>query len=141
MRSDPNGGGMAQGDQLSRRERQIMDILHRRGSATIEEVRAELRADLTAAGVRAALLRLEQKGEVRKRAQGRRNVFAPRVSRERAKRSALRHLVETFFEGSRRQTVAAILELERDSLTREDLEALDDLIERALRERKGRGQP
>lgn len=119
---------------LSRRERQIMDILHRRKEATIEEVRSELPDDLTAAGVRAALLRLEQKGVVRKWAEGRRNVFAPSVAPERAKRSALRHLFDTFFQGSRRQTVAAILELERESLSRDDLEHLDHLIERALRE-------
>jgi BlaI family transcriptional regulator, penicillinase repressor len=126
--------------ELSRREREIMDILHRRGRATIEEVRSELRDDLTAAGVRASLLRLEQKGVVRKRAQGRRNVFAPRVGGERAKRSALRHLFDTFFQGSRRQTVAAILELEGESLTREDLEMLDQLIEQALRERAAGGE-
>lgn len=119
---------------LSRRERQIMDILHRRKQATIEEVRADLPDQLTPAGVRAALLRLEAKGAVHKRAEGLRNVFRSAIGEEQARRSALRHLVDTFFEGSRRKLVATVLDLERDSLTREDLEALDRLIEDALRD-------
>src|SRR5215472_6315978 len=94
---------------LSRRERQIMDILYRGGRATAAEVREALPDPPSYSAVRAMLRLLEEKGHVRHEEAGLRYVFLPTVGRERAKRSALKHLLETFFEGSVEQAVATLL--------------------------------
>ena len=116
-------------DQLSRRERQIMEILYRRGRATIAEVQGDLPDPPTDAAVRAALLILEQKGQVRKAQDGPRNVFSPAVPREKAKRSALRQLLDTFFEGSREQAMTALLDGSDAPPSDEELERYARLIE------------
>ncbi|HWC00925.1 MAG TPA: BlaI/MecI/CopY family transcriptional regulator, partial [Bryobacteraceae bacterium] len=95
---------------LSRRERQIMDILYRSGRATVAEVHAALPDRPSYSAVRAMLRVLEEKGHVRHEEQGLRYVFAPTVPREKATRSAVRHLLETFFNGSAEQAVAALLD-------------------------------
>ena len=110
-------------EKLSRRERQIMDILFERGSIPASEIRARLPDPPSYSAVRAALRVLERKGHIRHELQGLRYVWTPRVARDRARRSALRHLVRTFFEGSVEQTVAALLnegdlKLDEDSRTR-----------------------
>src|SRR6516164_6115995 len=85
---------------LTRRERQIMDILYRRGRATAAEVMAELTGEPSYSTVRAQLRVLEEKGHVHHEEQGLRYVYLPAVPRHAARKSALRHLVETFFDGS-----------------------------------------
>src|SRR5438067_9892361 len=97
------------GATLSRRERQIMDILYRRGRATAGEVMHELAGDPSYSTVRTQLRVLEEKGHVHHEEQGLRYIYAPALPRHAARKSALRHLVETFFDGSAEKTVAALL--------------------------------
>src|ERR687896_674723 len=101
---------MAAQDPLSRRERQIMDIIYTRGQATAAEVTAAFPAPPSYSAVRALLRILEQKGHVRHLQDGPRYVFLPTVSRDRARRSALRSLVKTFFDGSPAQAAAALID-------------------------------
>ncbi len=116
---------------LSRRERQIMDVLYRRGSATAAEVHQDLPKRPSYSAVRAMLRTLEEKGHLRHEAQGPRYVYQPTLSLERAKRSALRHLLDTFFEGSAEQAVAALVEGSTAKLTEQELDRLSRLIEEA----------
>lgn len=117
---------------LSRRERQLMDIVYERGQATAAEVASRLPDAPSYSAVRAMLRILEEKGHLRHEAQGPRYVFFPTVPREQASRSALRGLVRTFFEGSTTQAVAALIEQSR--LTEADLNRLAQLIEDARKE-------
>jgi len=118
---------------FSRRERQIMDILYRLGRATAAQVLAELPGRPSYSTVRTQLRVLERKGHVRHEAVGLRYVYSPIVSREKAQEFALRHLVETFFEGSTEKAVAALLAGEGPRIRREGLERLSGLIEKARR--------
>ena len=120
--------------ELSRRERQIMDLLYQRGRATAAEVQEDLPDPPSYSAVRAMLRVLEDKGHVRHQQDGPRYVYLPRVARDRAKRSALRHVVRTFFDGSREQLVAALLDDRSTQLSEEELERLARLIERARKE-------
>lgn len=117
---------------LSRRERQLMDIVYERGQATAAEVASRLPDAPSYSAVRAMLRILEEKGHLRHEAQGPRYVFFPTVPREQASRSALRGLVRTFFEGSTTQAVAALIEQSR--LSESDLNRLAQLIEDARKE-------
>ena len=117
--------------QLSRRERQIMDILYRDGRATAAEVRASLPDAPSYSAVRAMLRILEDKGHVRHEDDGVRYVYTPRVGREKAKRSALEHMVNTFFDGSASQVVAALFELSARDMDDEELARLRRLIDNA----------
>jgi BlaI family penicillinase repressor len=119
---------------LSRRERQIMDILHRRGRATVADVMAELTGEPAYSTVRAQLRVLEEKGHVRHEEHQLRYVYFPAASRQTARRSALNHLLDTFFEGSPEKVVEALLGRERSGLSDEELERIARLIERARRE-------
>ena len=119
---------------LSRRERQIMDILHRRGRATVAEVMAALTGDPAYSTVRAQLRVLEEKGHVRHEEQQLRYVYLPAVSRQTARRSALNHLLDTFFEGSPEKVVEALLGRDRSKLSDDELERMARLIERARSE-------
>jgi BlaI family transcriptional regulator, penicillinase repressor len=123
--------------RLSRRERQIMDILHRRGRATVGEVMAELSGDPAYSTVRAQLRVLEEKGEVRHEEQGLRYVYLPAASPHTIRQSALKHLLDTFFEGSPEKVVAAMLGTKRP-VSDEELERIAHLIEQARREGKRR---
>ena len=114
---------------LSRLERQIMDLLYRDGRATAAEVQASLPDPPSYSAVRAMLRILEEKGHVRHQEDGPRYVYVPTIGREKAKRSALRHLVETFFDGSAEQVVAALLDGSARQLTDEELQRLAQLIE------------
>jgi predicted transcriptional regulator len=116
---------------LSRRERQIMDVLYRRGQATAAEVHRDLPDRPSYSAVRAMLRTLEEKGHLRHEAQGPRYVYRPKLSLERAKRSALRHLLATFFDGSAEQAVAALVEGSAAKLSPEELDRLSRLIEEA----------
>ena len=120
--------------ELSRRERQIMDLLYQRGRATAAEVQENLPDPPSYSAVRAMLRVLEDKGHVRHEQDGPRYVYVPRVARDRAKRSALRHVVRTFFDGSKEQLVAALLDDKSTELSKDELDRLASLIERARKE-------
>jgi predicted transcriptional regulator len=119
---------------LSRRERQIMDILYRRGRATAGEVLADLTGDPSYSTVRTQLRVLEDKGHVHHEEVGLRYVYVPAVPRRAARKSALRHLVDTFFDGSSEQAVAALLGGEATSLSDDDLKRIADLVTRARKD-------
>jgi predicted transcriptional regulator len=119
---------------LTRRERQIMDILFRRGRATAAEVMDELPGDTTYSTVRTQLRVLEDKGHVRHEEEGLRYVYMPAVARTAARKSALRHLVDTFFDGSTEHVVAALLGGEGSKLTEEELQRIADLVAKARKE-------
>jgi predicted transcriptional regulator len=115
-------------NSLARRERQIMDILYRLEKATVGEVLAKLTGKSSYSTVRAQLRVLEEKGHVSHEEQGLRYVYAPVVSRDIARRSALRHLIETFFEGSIEKVVAALLGGETSQLPQEQFERLMKIV-------------
>ena len=116
---------------LTRRERQIMDVLYRRGRATAAEVMAELTGEPNYSTVRTQLRVLEDKGHVRHEEEGGRYIYAPAVPRHAARKSALKHLVETFFDGSAEQVVAAVLGGEASRLSDEELDRVSALIDKA----------
>lgn len=120
--------------QLSRRERQIMEIVYERGRATAAEVRAHMPDPPSYSAVRAMLRILEDKGHLRHEQDGPRYVFLPTVPREEARETALRKLVRTFFGGSPEGAMAALLDLEAGRLDDDALERLSELIEEARRE-------
>jgi predicted transcriptional regulator len=120
---------------LTRRERQIMDILYRRGRATAGQVMADLSGNPHYSTVRTQLRVLEDKGHVRHEEQGLRYIYMPAVPRYAARKSALRHLVNTFFEGSTEKAVAALLGGEAARLTDEELERFSALVAKARKER------
>jgi BlaI family penicillinase repressor len=120
-----------QHDVLTRRERQIMDILYRLGRATAAQVMNELPASLNYSTVRTQLRVLEEKGHVRHEEQRLRYVYSPSVPRRAARRSALKHLVDTFFDGSAEQVVAAVLGGEVARLSDDDIERIAGLVEGA----------
>jgi predicted transcriptional regulator len=121
---------------LSRRERQIMDILYRQGKASASDVR-ELMEDAPGySAVRAMLRVLEEKGHVRHQAEGLKYVYVPTVARDKAKRTAVKHVMETFFNGSPEQIMAALLDVSSTRLTREELDRMSRLIEDAKKEGK-----
>jgi predicted transcriptional regulator len=121
-------------DPLSRRERQVMDVVYRLGRATAAEVREALPEPPSYSAVRALLRILEEKGHLRHEQDGPRYVFLPTVPRDKARRSALRRLVQTFFEGSTAQAVAALLGEPGANLSDEDLDRLSRLIDQARKE-------
>jgi predicted transcriptional regulator len=119
---------------LSRRERQIMEILYSRGAATAAEVHAAMEDAPSYSAVRAMLRILEDKGHLKHRADGVRYIYAPTVNRESAKRSAVRHMVDTLFAGAADQMVAALLDSSVDSMSPEQLERIAQMIEKAKKE-------
>ena len=127
---------MTAGRQLSRRERQIMDILYQRGKASASEVREAMEDAPSYSAVRAMLRVLEDKGHVRHQAEGLRYVYVPVVAREQAKRSAVKHLMNTFFNDSPEQIVAALLDVSSTRLTREELDRMAAMIAKAREEGK-----
>jgi predicted transcriptional regulator len=120
--------------KFSRRERQIMDVLYRKGRATAAEITEEIPDPPSYSAVRAMLRVLEEKKHIRHEEKDLRYVYVPVVSREKARRSAIRHLVETFFDGSTEQAVATLLNVSAGDLTAEDLDRLSALIEEARKE-------
>ena len=119
---------------LTRRERQIMDVLYQLERATVSEVLAKLADKTNYSTVRAQLRVLEGKGHVRHEEDGLRYVYVPRVPREVARRSALQHLVETFFEGSTEKAVAALLGGEGWRISSNELDRLARLIAQSRKE-------
>jgi predicted transcriptional regulator len=121
---------------LSRRERQIMDILYRQGKASASDVRTLMDDAPGYSAVRAMLRILEEKGHVRHQAEGLKYVYVPTVARDKAKRTAVKHVMETFFNGSPEQIMAALLDVASTRLTREELDRMSQLIEDAKKEGK-----
>lgn len=121
--------------KLSRRERQIMDVLFRRGTATAAEVRELMPEPPSYSAVRAHLRILEEKGHVTHEQEGPRYLYEPTMTKERATRSALHHLLDTFFNGSAEQAMAALIDESSGRLSDDELDRLAGLIEQA-RERK-----
>ena len=120
--------------KLSRRERQIMDVLYQRQRASAAEIRESLASPPSYSAVRALLRILEDKGHIRHAEKDLRYVYFPTASRRRVRRAALRHLVETFFEGSAAQTVATLLDPSTARMSESELDRISELIAKA---RKG----
>jgi predicted transcriptional regulator len=123
--------------RLSRRERQIMDILFRLGRATAEAVLHELSGEPSSSTVRTQLRVLESKGHVRHEEVGRRFVYMPVAARANVRRSALRHVIDTFFDGSTENVVAALVGGEVTRLSDDELARIASLVSKA---KKGAGQ-
>ncbi len=119
---------------LTRRERQIMDILYKRGRATAGEVMEDLPGEPHYSTVRTQLRVLEGKGHVTHEEQGLRYIYMAAVPRRAARKSALRHLVDTFFDGSAEQVVAAVLGGEGSKVSEEELDRIAELVAKARKE-------
>ena len=127
---------MAEKDTLSRRERQIMDVLYRLGSATAAEVQENIADAPSYSAIRALLRILVEKGHARHAYDGPRYVYSPVISRPVAQKSALRQLVKTFFNGSTSNAVAALIDMSGKDLTDSELDRLAAIVEEAKREGK-----
>jgi predicted transcriptional regulator len=121
---------------LTRRERQVMDILYRLGSATAGDVMKELSGNPSDSTVRTLLRILEEKGHVKHEEQGLRYVYSPKIPRSAVRQSALKHLVDTFFDGSTEKVVAALIGSEGSRLSKEELRRIAQLIEKAEKEER-----
>ena len=119
---------------LSRRERQIMDIIYQRGQATAAEVQESLPDPPSYSAVRAMLRLLDEKGYLKHEQDGPRYLFKPTLAREKARKSALKQMLETFFDGSTEQAVAALLNLSKTKLSQDELDRLSHMIETAKNE-------
>lgn len=122
-------------EKLSRRERQIMDILYQRGQASAAEVLEDLPDPPSYTSVRTLLRILEEKGHLKHKQQGNRYIYLPTVPRDRARRSALQRVLQTFFDGSTEQAVATLLDLSAPKLSDADLDRLASLIDEAKQDR------
>ena len=120
--------------QLGRRERQIMDVIYRRGKASVAEVRGDLPDPPSYSAVRAMLGLLEDKGYLRHEQQGLKYVYLPADDTRQVRTSALKHMVKTFFGGSAEQAVAALLEISDTNLSARDRQYLSNLIKKARQE-------
>lgn len=125
---------MTRSEGLSRREREMMNIIFRQGKATATDVLEALAEPPSYSAVRATLRVLEQKGHLRHQHDGTRYVYIPTVNREKARISALDHLLTTFFEGSAASVVATLLEQSKDQMTPDELDRLSSLIDQARKE-------
>lgn len=125
---------MPKAEILSRREREMMNIIFRAGKATATEVLEGMADPPSYSAVRATLRVLEQKGHLRHQHDGTRYVYIPTVNREKARQSALDQLLTTFFDGSAANVVATLLERSRDEMTADELTRLSSLIENARKE-------
>jgi BlaI family transcriptional regulator, penicillinase repressor len=121
---------------LSRRERQIMDVLYRRGKVSAADVREQMPDPPSYSAVRAMLRILEDKGHIRHAADGLKYIYVPTVPREKARRSAIRHVLDTFFNDSPEQAMAALLDVSATRLTPAQLDRMSSMIEKAKLEGK-----
>jgi len=127
---------MSNDQHLSRRERQIMDVLHAKTAATAAEIRAAIPNPPSYSAVRALLRILEGKGHVRHRQDGVRYVYLPRISRQTASRSALKRILATFFGGAVDHAVAALLDASNKKLSEDELKKLQSIIQQAGKDGK-----
>jgi predicted transcriptional regulator len=119
---------------LSRRERQIMDVIYTQGKATAAEVMEGMPSAPSYSAVRAMLRLLEEKGFVRHEQDGPRYVYLPTLSRDKARQSAMKQMLQTFFDNSTEQAVAALIGMTRAKMTESELDRLSQLIEKARKE-------
>lgn len=117
--------------QLSRRERQIMEAMYRLGEASVAAVQEELSDSPDYHAVRVAMAKLEEKGYLRHRQQGRRYIYTPEIPRDQAKRSALGHLVHTYFAGAPSEALLTLLNMSADALSDDDIAELEAWIAQA----------
>jgi len=120
--------------RLSRRERQIMDALYRRGRATAMDVLEDLPDPPSYTAVRTLLRIMEDKGHIRHTQGGSRYIYNPCLSREKARRSVLDSVIQNFFEGSRQKLFAALLDGGSGKLSRDELNSLSELVDQARKE-------
>lgn len=125
---------MGKTETLSRREREMMNIIFRNGKATATEVMEGMSDPPSYSAVRATLRVLEQKGHLRHQHDGTRYVYTPTVNMDKARRSALDQLLTTFFDGSAATVVATLLENSKDDMTAEELDRLSAMIRNARKE-------
>lgn len=125
---------MTKDTKLTRREREIMDVLYKAGRATAHEVLAAMAEPPSYSAVRALLRLLEEKGHIRHVEDGARYVYMPVVGRTEARRSALTHVVKTFFGGSVEQAVATLVDVSKSKLGKDELERLARIIDQAKKE-------
>lgn len=130
---------MTKASKLSRRERQMMDILYRLGEASAKDVMENLEDPPSYSSVRTLLRKLVEKGHIDHRESGLKYVYYPLVARKAASKSALSNLVKTFFSGSPMQAVNSLLDLEISDVSDEELDELQALIEKKKKENKKRG--
>jgi predicted transcriptional regulator len=123
-------------EKLSRRERQIMDVLYERGRATAAEILASLPDPPSYSAIRALIKVLEDKGHVKHQEDGPRYVFTPSVPRAKARKNAVKHLLQTFFDDSAGEAVASLLGASGGKLTPEELDKIEELIARARKDQK-----
>ena len=119
---------------LSRRERQIMDVIYQQGRATAAEVMENMPAPPSYSAVRAMLRLLEEKGYLRHEQDGPRYVYLPTLSRDKARQSAMKQMLQTFFDNSTEQAVAALIDMTRAKMTEDELDRLSRLIEKARKD-------
>jgi BlaI family penicillinase repressor len=119
---------------LSRRERQIMEIVYRKASASVEDIRAEIPDSPGYSAVRVIVNVLERKGYLRHVKRGKRYIYRPTTPRKKAMQGALRHLLDTYFENSLHRAMAAMIELRPKDLSEEDIRQLAKAIEKSRRE-------
>jgi BlaI family transcriptional regulator, penicillinase repressor len=125
---------MMKPEPLSRRERQIMDVVYQLGAATAAEVQERLPDPPSYSAVRATMRILEEKGHLHHSEDGPRYVYAPTVEREAASRSAVRHLLSTFFDGSVEQAMTALLDATDRKLSRDEVDRIARIIEQRKKE-------
>lgn len=125
---------MKNDQSLSRREREIMDIVYEMKEASAQQVMERLPSPPSYSAVRALLRVLEQKGHLVHRQDGPRYVYVPRLPKDKARRSALAHLKRTFFDGSTADVVAALLDISEDDLAEDDYKRLAEIIDKARKE-------
>lgn len=133
-KSRSTGRAAAISTDLGRRERQIIDVVYRLGRASVSEVRAELPDPPSYSAVRGMLNLLEEKGHLKHISEGLRYVYLPVVAPEEASRSAMAHVVRTFFAGSPADAASALLELPDRKWSRDELEQLNRLVKQAMKE-------
>ena len=123
-------------EKLSRRERQIMDVIYERGRATAAEILAALPDPPSYSAIRALIKVLEDKGHVKHQEDGPRYVFTPSVPRSTARRNAVKHLLQTFFDDSAGEAVASLLGSSSKKLKPEELDKIEELIAKARKDQK-----
>ena len=122
------------GEKLSRRERQIMDVIYRMERATVQEVLEAIDDPPSYSAIRATMRLLEDKGHLKHVSDGPRYVYLPTRNKNTARKSAVQHLMDTFFDDSIEATVAALLDVKSNELTAESLDRLQKLIKQARRD-------
>jgi predicted transcriptional regulator len=119
---------------LSRRERQIMDILYRKGKGSVAEVQDEIKDEISYSTVRALLRILEEKGYLKHEEEGRKYIYKPVIPKKKAIKNAIDRLLNTFFNNSVEEAITALLEFDQENLNESDLDRLNEMIEKARRE-------